>query len=280
MLNVSDKLNIYYSMQLCFPILHFQLIGNTLYVHGSWFVFHSYACWSQCYKNKRPDLPSFRFSCNCCKAGLERSMEIRRRSGWWCRKANVNKPWPQKVSWNQWHYGSEIRSQRINRGGGLPLVGAKYTIWHDSISPSWNWVQNGRCQFPSSKNSPFHCRSKCLTFLSLPPNPPPKEKTHPFQPSTNVCVIFFLNRPFSAQGSQSTSSGPIDPIISSSWWITFSVEKRFGRKKPSGDNRTWKSSWSWRVSQVSWVFFGGTWHDLGPQFLCDLLLVDLLFEDL
>lgn len=122
MLNVSDKLNIYYSMQLCFPILHFQLIGNTLYVHGSWFVFHSYACWSQCYKNKRPDLPSFRFSCNCCKAGLERSMEIRRRSGWWCRKANVNKPWPQKVSWNQWHYGSEIRSQRINRGGGLPLM--------------------------------------------------------------------------------------------------------------------------------------------------------------
>ena len=39
MLNVSDKLNINYSMQLCFPILNFQLIGNTLYIHGSWFVF-------------------------------------------------------------------------------------------------------------------------------------------------------------------------------------------------------------------------------------------------
>ena len=188
MLNVSDKLNIYYSMQLCFPILRFQLIGNTyrhincmFMVHDLFFIamFVDPSATKKC-----PDLLSFRFSCSCCKAGLERSMEIRRRSGWWCRKANVNKPWPQKVSWNPWHYGSELRSERINRGGGLPLMclcfrdvcWAKYTIWHYSISPSSSWVRNGRCQFPSSKNSPFHCRSKCLTFLSLPPNPPPPQQ--------------------------------------------------------------------------------------------------------
>ena len=56
MWNVSDKLNIYYSMQLCFPILRFQLIGNTYRHINCMFMVHDfffiaiYVCWSQCYK--------------------------------------------------------------------------------------------------------------------------------------------------------------------------------------------------------------------------------------
>ena len=78
--------------------------------------------------------------------------------------------------------------------------------------------------------------------FSLSPPTPPQQHIHVNHPPKCLCHLVFKKAPCSAQGSQSTSSGPIDPIISSSWWITFSVEKRFGRKKPSGDNRTWKSS--------------------------------------